>query len=242
MSRLHDRPVPTWSAGMVFLALGASLVTLAPAIADSAAPARYVLVFKATEPCDVEIGGQKAGRLEAGVAQPLPVPKRGGYQVKARSVVDGIEWKRRVGVDKPGEIAVDIDFEAARAVHYGGLLAGAAAEPRNMEGGVKPPRIIEKTKVKPKYPRHGFAMRKDATVLLSARIERDGSVTSVEVLKAPDEMGFAEEPIKAVRQWRYEPATHQGEPVPVFIAVSVSFTFDDDPPLPTLEDSPRTPR
>lgn len=44
---------------------------------------------------------------------------------------------------------------------------------------------------------------------------------------AGGDCGFEEEAIKAVRKWRYEPGTRDGQPVDVFFTVLIDFTFGD---------------
>lgn len=195
---------------------------------------RYALEFKATETCEVLIGGQKAGVLNAGEVQTLPVPEKGGYVIDARSTVDGARWMRQVEVKERGATAVEIDFDAARKEHEEVTRKLAAGEPLMPGvGSVTTPRIIEESKVNPKYPAADAKMKKPAKVFLQARIEADGRVTSPRVLKAdPDESRFIDAAIEAVTKWRYEPAMYHGDPVPVTFTILLNFNIEEDVPAP----------
>jgi TonB family protein len=59
-------------------------------------------------------------------------------------------------------------------------------------------------------------------VILEAIIDRDGSVRDVRVLK-PLPNGLDQAAMDAVRQWRFKPGTHNGEPVAVFYNLTVNF-------------------
>lgn len=181
------------------------------------------------------MGGEGVGVLEAGVSRVFVVEGPGAYMIDARSSVDGARWMRRLEVDVPGEYQVVLDFAEARIEHAevtARLAAGEALEPG--AGSVTEPRAVKRTMAKPKYPRQGAAMRRGGTVVLQARIERDGTVSSATVVSAPDELGFAEAAIAAVKKWRFEPATYHGEPVPVLFPVSFTFGVQDRPPTPPV--------
>jgi periplasmic protein TonB len=60
-------------------------------------------------------------------------------------------------------------------------------------------------------------------VILEIFIGTDGTVTSAKVLRSPDRM-FDQPAIDAVTQWRYEPTTLDGKPVPVITTVTVNFS------------------
>jgi protein TonB len=61
-------------------------------------------------------------------------------------------------------------------------------------------------------------------VLLEAVIRADGTVGSVEVVQSLDpHNGLDDEAIKAAKQWRFEPGTRDGKPVPVLVTIELSF-------------------
>ena len=63
-------------------------------------------------------------------------------------------------------------------------------------------------------------------MILEAVILADGTVGRVQVLRCSrPNYGFEESAIHAVKQWRYEPATLNDEPVDVYFTVVVHFSL-----------------
>jgi protein TonB len=77
--------------------------------------------------------------------------------------------------------------------------------------------------VPPIYPDVARAARIEGTVILEAVIGADGAVREVRVLRpAP----FLEDAaIEAVKEWLFTPTRLNGEPVPVVMSVTVTFTL-----------------
>jgi protein TonB len=89
-------------------------------------------------------------------------------------------------------------------------------------GHIRAPRKIHD--VPPRYPAIAQAGGIEGLVILEAVISEDGSVQNVRVLRGKpllDEAATA-----AVRQWRFTPPLLNGEPVPVVMTVTVSFSLD----------------
>lgn len=78
-------------------------------------------------------------------------------------------------------------------------------------GNVKPPRVLHR--VEPKY-----ADCKDVIVsgvpVLEAKIDTEGVVRNIRLLKSIDPC-VDRSIIEALKQWRFEPGTLDGRPVPV---------------------------
>lgn len=74
----------------------------------------------------------------------------------------------------------------------------------------------------PRYPEAARRLRLEAGVVLRAVIDRQGSVVDLEVVKAAP-FGLTEAALDAVERWRFEPARLHGEPVAVFLYLSVDF-------------------
>ncbi len=92
------------------------------------------------------------------------------------------------------------------------------------EDGVTEPELIPGTKVRPVSPEAARAAGVSGTVILRAVIRRDGTVGDLEVLEeVPGGFGFGRAAIEAVRQWRYRPATRDGEPIDVYFTIIVLF-------------------
>jgi len=92
--------------------------------------------------------------------------------------------------------------------------------------GLVPPVLIPATRALPKYPDLARRAGIMASVILLAVIEKDGRVGEIEVMKNPDQRwGFDLAAIEAVKQWRYQPALMNGEPVAAYIQVMVEFSL-----------------
>lgn len=76
----------------------------------------------------------------------------------------------------------------------------------------------------PTYTEEARAARVQGVVILRAIIDELGEVHDVRVLKGLP-MGMAERTVETVSQWRFEPATKNGAPVPVFFNITVSFSL-----------------
>jgi protein TonB len=112
----------------------------------------------------------------------------------------------------------------------GGELARAggspAARPRvpqalALDAGVpvKAPRLISETK--PVYPATARQARVDGNVVVRIVIDKAGNVVDARAIAGPEVLRGAA--VDAVRQWRYEPSTLNGQPVPVQMPVTIPF-------------------
>jgi periplasmic protein TonB len=90
--------------------------------------------------------------------------------------------------------------------------------------GITPPRVIRN--VKPAYTQDAIRARIQGEVQVRAIVRADGTVGDVRVSRSLDPvLGLDEEAIKAVRQWRFAPATRLGQPVAVYVTIGVGFTM-----------------
>lgn len=76
-------------------------------------------------------------------------------------------------------------------------------------------------KAAPEYPEDARRARVQGTVLLSAVVGPDGTVTKVKFVSGPRELSQAA--IDALRWWRYEPYRVNGQPVSVETTVGIDF-------------------
>lgn len=97
------------------------------------------------------------------------------------------------------------------------------AGPVHLGPAIDPPVRLEAPV--PQYTVLARKMRLEGTVVLQAVIGRDGRVDQIEVLK-PLGLGLSESAVETVRRWRYEPATRDGRPIPVYLRISVEFQVD----------------
>lgn len=113
------------------------------------------------------------------------------------------------------------------------LFAGAEDGPPGPPGPPRPHGVLEvggevtaPVKIyapKPLYTEEARAARLQGVVIVRAIVDADGSVRDVEVLKGLP-LGLDRQTVETVREWRFEPARRNGQPVPVFLNITVSFT------------------
>jgi TonB family protein len=90
--------------------------------------------------------------------------------------------------------------------------------------GVTLPRVV--TEVKPEYTAAAMQARIQGTVWLTVVVLASGEVGDVTVAKSLDaEHGLDQQAVDATRQWRFEPGTMKGQPVPVEITIEMTFTL-----------------
>ena len=82
----------------------------------------------------------------------------------------------------------------------------------------------------PIYPEIARRARIEGVVLLSTILDKSGRVTDVKVTKDLP-FGLGDAAAAAVARWRYRPATLNGNPVAVYLQVTVTFTLQSDAPI-----------
>jgi periplasmic protein TonB len=96
---------------------------------------------------------------------------------------------------------------------------GAPAPVVKPGGDVKPPKPI--SSLPPVYPPTARTMGVEGNVVVSASIGPTGAVVAAKVISGPAMLRQAA--LDAVRRWKYQPATLNGQAVPVDISVTVQF-------------------
>ena len=87
-------------------------------------------------------------------------------------------------------------------------------------GDVKAPQIINR--VEPKYTDKAREARIAGVVIVQALVDKNGVVRDAVVLK-PLPFGLSESALEAVKQWTFQPATRNGEPVDVIFNIVMNF-------------------
>ena len=96
----------------------------------------------------------------------------------------------------------------------------ASGEPMQVGGDVKKP---EKISAPPaQIPDEARRAKVNGVVILQAVIDVDGNVGDVKVIQGLP-YGLTEQTIKAVKRWKFKPATLNGEPVPVYYNLTMNF-------------------
>ena len=78
-------------------------------------------------------------------------------------------------------------------------------------------------RVNPKYPQKARQNYIQGTVVLTAKISKQGDITDLELVSGDPLLAKAA--IAAVKQWKYRPYLLQGKPVEVETRVQVNFTL-----------------
>jgi TonB family protein len=71
------------------------------------------------------------------------------------------------------------------------------------------------------YSERARRLRIEGTVVLQTVIDVTGEITQIEVLQ--NVTGLTLQAIRAVRTWRFQPATLDADPVPVYFVLTVNF-------------------
>jgi protein TonB len=104
-------------------------------------------------------------------------------------------------------------------------LPAPPAPPEETEAG---PQLVQESVVLPVYPEEARDAGVQGRVLLEVLIKADGSVTDVVVKE-----GVAGHPeldrsaVDAVAQWKFQPATIDGNPVDSSVTIPIQFRLDD---------------
>jgi TonB family protein len=104
---------------------------------------------------------------------------------------------------------------------WGGGTGGGAYRPGN---GVTEPRLVRD--VKPQYTSDAMRAKIQGVVWLECIVQPDGSVAQVNIVKSLDPVfGLDQEAVKAAKQWKFVPGLRNGQPVPVYITIEMTFTL-----------------
>lgn len=104
---------------------------------------------------------------------------------------------------------------------WGGGTGGGAYRPGN---GVLNPQLLRE--VKPQYTADAMRAKIQGAVWLECVVLSDGTVGEVRVIRSLDStFGLDQEAIRAAKQWRFQPGTRFGEPVPVLVTIELTFTL-----------------
>jgi protein TonB len=106
------------------------------------------------------------------------------------------------------------------------------APPTRQQGSTNRFQVYEEAPVaikviNPKYPPNARSLGIEGAVVLNVEVFEDGSVGAIEVVESllPGPGGLDEAAINAVRQWEFNPAKSNGQPVAVWVTFPVEFTL-----------------
>jgi len=118
--------------------------------------------------------------------------------------------------------------EIVRLLHTAALVNSSQQSPTRAfvaEGETVPPVIIQWTDTP--YTDYGLKQGIEGTVVLMALVRENGSIGAVSVSKSLEE-SLDQNAVRAVRTWKFDPATRGGKPVVVVVEINVDFELPED--------------
>jgi TonB family protein len=157
-----------------------------------------------------------------------------GYSIGLWHLLSGREAKAREYYQKvlSGDMPFAWGYRAARAdLSRIGSAKGYEADKLNAEtlvgsqiyrvgGGVSAPRVIFAPD--PKYSDEAREAKVEGKVVLWCVVDKNGDVRDIKVARTLGH-GLDARAVEAVKEWKFQPATKDGAPVPVEINVEVNF-------------------
>ena len=109
------------------------------------------------------------------------------------------------------------------AIVAGVLTTAASAATQKPAVDVTVAPVVMK-EVRPDFPKAAMKEGKQGAVVVSVRVEPDGTVSAAKVTKSLSPRLDAEA-VKAAKQWRFKPGTKNGKAVPVETQLEMTFTL-----------------
>lgn len=132
------------------------------------------------------------------VAIAAPSPLDGEWIVLAVTALSPAEAEHAIAAEKPIELVRD---------------------------DIVGPRLVER--IDPVYPPSARAEKRQGKVIVQGVVDTTGRVRAPVLLKVPEGCeDLAASVVDAVSRWRYEPATIDGNPVPVYFTIVVKFALE----------------
>ncbi len=194
--------------------------TTSPAYAESLTLAAILLVRKSDEDRNVlSVAAERVARAISIYREHQPTgPDDLALALEVQAIIlGGKNLKDTAGwTEAAGIRAKRLSEEIVTPVG----LDTPAIHPNGHDMDVRPAKLI--TKIEPEYSVEARILRVSGLVKISVIIEADGKPSS-DTLKEGLGFGLDEEAAKAVRQWRFEPATKSGAPVRSYATIELKF-------------------
>lgn len=143
-----------------------------------------------------------------------------GHPLLAGAVVEAAKkWRYRPTLldGQPVEVVTQVQV----TLPPGAVAPEAEATPTyRVSEGVKRPALIHK--VEPVYTQEARDAKLEGKVVALIEIGADGLIRNVEITKSLG-MGLDEKAVEALRQWRFQPAEMNGQPVAVKASIEMNF-------------------
>ena len=166
----------------------------------------------------------------APVPEPVPVPTEPVLSLPVQTLTT-------VDIAAPGDLSANAPTTGSRGSGTGtgagpgrgsglgpGSGGGFGGGVYNIGNGVTSPVVIFKPQ--PKYTADAMRAKVQGTVVMSAVVLPNGTVTDISIVRSLDQsFGLDEEAKKSAAQWRFKPGMLKGEPVAVRILIELDFNL-----------------
>jgi len=192
--------------------------TIPQAAAQSATPSPQPVSVKAPTNTNTDLLAYKQ------LAEPAPTPKKPALgQVRLATPMVARNARAPESIDAGAAPLIDSQLTPSADGLSNGLAAAKQplAPPTALQtgGDVKPARMI--SSLAPVYPMLAKNQHIEGDVRVDALIEASGRVSAMKVVSGPPLLQQAA--MDALRQWKYQPATLDGKPVPMHLTVTIQF-------------------
>jgi TonB family protein len=198
---------------------GAQLVTRAQALPGDFNAMMNAIAVRGVSIREIHRVGLAPGQA-SGADDDMRVTLESVMGSEARVKLHVTEPDRDVELSVPLNGSAMVEGEPVAVSVFDASMAERVSEVYFVRDGIVAPRTV--FSVQPVYSEKARRDRISGIVILQAIIDRDGSVSGVHVLKGLSD-DLDQSASDAVRQWRFAPATKDGQPVSVIFNMTVQF-------------------
>lgn len=172
-------------------------------------------------------GGNAAAKADSAEPEPVQAEEKKPALGEVHLEAPKISQKKSVqagaapdaGILNEEQPGVSADGDSLGGLTVGNNQPAAPTAPMAVGGDVKQAKLI--SSVPPEYPAMARAEHVSGGVAIDALIDADGRVTTMKVVSGPALLQEAAK--EALKQWKYQPATLDGKPVPMHLTVTIQF-------------------
>lgn len=190
----------------------------------------FVIVFPEVDADPQRAGSQKVHYVVQQVRFQPPKPRPQVEQPKPQQAKKKIPVPDPTPDDPEPIVVAEIDVPVTEELlDVDGIVGLPEAPPDDgragalpLSGDIAPP--VKIYAPQPLYTEEARRAGIQGVVILEAVVDAQGQVQNVKVLKGLP-MGLDQSAVDAVMSWRYDPATQNGQPVPVYFTFTISFSL-----------------
>ena len=151
----------------------------------------------------------------------LPEPHHRSQQVRTELDIP----EPRFEMPDPGIGTVAVSAPRAKAPDTPPKQPSPGSDAFSLRQVDQKPRVV--SRIQPMYPHRARQKGINGKVTLKFLVDENGKVKKVSVISSRPDGVFEDSAVSAVKKWRFEPGRHDGEPVPTWVRLPVSFTLSD---------------